>query len=343
MYIHNSTAEDYIFIYIFIYIYIYMTFNFNTSKSLFHSTVSAFDLSKVKYFWTSFDYNQSGLHIFDSKCERYFTNDRYREVNLWPIMFEFNSNKNLILLDLFLNKSSNQYCVKTKIDGIDNNIDLFEYFKDTLNINLNELFEGKRTTFDNTNCKNKYNKECNIKILIALDKFNETSDMKYDGYICENDQKEIALINPYDKLVKINKYVLDGLKINNNNLQKITIYDDTRNIKYYDFLKEFYKNIINIFNDEYRLDASNELLEQCINYDLNISFSNMNTQITRELRRKYQDVILYDESSNSDEDSLSKRRLEEFKRKLECINESKFFNIFYIKKYCTDCFTPFLI
>jgi len=214
------------------------------NKKLYHGTpYFEYNLENIKHFWTSYDYRQSGLHIFESMCNRYnkfFFNDKM----LWPIIDEYTPKRDLKLLKIEL-LSNDSYRIYDYIQGILESKPI-EEFIEQYGININDI----SYKFDD-DCKKPLNLsyECNKKILLIIEDINKKYNKNYDGYICDNDEHEIALINPNDILTLTKRYEL--ININSNSLNDIYIYTDdcTRDTQSYNiFLGMYYQSIINELN-----------------------------------------------------------------------------------------------
>jgi len=150
---------------------------YSNKNKLYHSNLSGEIYNR--YLWTSEDINQAKYHIYDSLCSRFI--DRLLNGKSWPYLFEIKLKRNIKLLSLEL---------------IDDSYRLLDE-KDFLTIDP-EIIDlvNSRSIINNVVCKDKYNADCNYKILNVITEINNKYGLDIDGYWCYNDQNEIALINP---------------------------------------------------------------------------------------------------------------------------------------------------
>ena len=274
----------------------------DTSESLYHGSVLEYDLDVITYFWTSYNYKQSGLHIFDSKCARYKNNtERYNSTNLWPFIDEYKAIKPLKLLKLKFN-DNDKYQIYDDIQNdthkyIDIDIFILKY-----NINI-ELINREFISINNNkynNCQNDFSKECNKKILIMIERINENFSKNYDGYICEDDENEIAIINPSRKIQKITQYKLISLS---SSIIPETYYVYTDQCilanTYNKFINEYYNIIINIINKKFDVNIMPDLnFVNDINEDLLKIRKNIKDKLRKALRNKIHNNKITDEDEN---------------------------------------------
>ena len=238
---------------------------------LYHSTTTDYQILSNKYLWTSIDINQSMYHPFDGSCGRYikyYKNNNY----LWPRLYELGLKKYLKLLNLkFIN---NEHYIKIYDDhnydypDIDN--DIHNYIKLSEWIKMNKLVNYNIDPISDKKfieCNDRYSFDCNFKILNLIINNKILSDQGYDGYICMTDQREIALINPNDKLIINNLKYLTSIS----NINLIDINDDPTNT----FSPNNY--IINIFNGNfmeykyYLYSVIDIIIKKYITYDLHFN------------------------------------------------------------------------
>jgi len=194
---------------------------------LYHSTTTDYEILKNQYLWTSIDINQSMYHPFDGLCGRYI---KYYKSNnyLWPRLYELCLKKYLKLLNLkFIN---NEHYIKINDDhnydypdsDISNYIKLSEWIEinSLVNYNINPKNPKDPKSIQKSiqkfiECNDRYSFDCNFKILNLIINNKILNDEGYDGYICMTDQREIAIINPVDKLIINNlKYLTSISNIN---------------------------------------------------------------------------------------------------------------------------------
>jgi len=158
-------------------------------SSYIDSLDTIFDKSIYDKLWTSFDKDQAKYHVFEDKCERYFEKNQFPY--LYPHLYQFKTKKtfNLWILKIINNDHW--------IEIMDNNCIKKENLINYLN-NLNNDIINKY--IEDNNIKNiKFLKENNKHILEIIKLYNESINQenendKINGYICHNDQCEIAFI-----------------------------------------------------------------------------------------------------------------------------------------------------
>lgn len=195
---------------------------FSSKSPLYHSTINGnltTDNLTSSYIWTSFNLQQSQYHIFDGNCGRYH-NDTLDYNGAWPYTYRLTANRDLTLLPLFLREGI--YYVSNEIKSKQM---LMSRFFNENGISM-DLDETDKTPPEH--CKEKdFTGNCNSKILTLINKLNVNINLKlkkmqsesdsdanliqYDGYICFNDQNEIALLNPQHLIVKIERSHLENI------------------------------------------------------------------------------------------------------------------------------------
>ncbi len=168
-----------------------------SNTNLYHSNMNMdFSLKNKEFLWTSYDINQSKYHLYDSFCARYKSQ---RDNILWPCLYTLVNNRPIYLLIVKLNHD------KIHIMYFDDNyITIVDFLR---LLNINEMLID-----DNELCNNSFIRDCNYKLLKLINFINEKYNTNIDGYICDNDQNEIALLKPYDFLIITERMRLKNIR-----------------------------------------------------------------------------------------------------------------------------------
>lgn len=203
-------------------------FILNSEYVLYHSTVnSQLMLQKNKFLWTSYDRKQSYLHIFNN-CGRY---EDYQG-NQWPYCYKMQLQRSVRLFPVFI-RDGKHYITNSSFSRIESmmffnkkilTMELYDYISGGNEFGNDFVESISKLTLDE-NCNNHdFMQNCNSKILVFLNELNKFLDEPYDGYICVDDQKEIAFLNPIDvfNIDAIKQFKLVSV-INNNTDEFISI------------------------------------------------------------------------------------------------------------------------
>jgi hypothetical protein len=164
------------------------------NTTLYHSSIKSVFTHKP-YLWTSLDEMQSKLHIYDGNCGQLLTHrlSTNSEIDIWPYLYKIELLRDLRLLSVLL--EGDEYYFNT------NEKDKAQFFS------LSEFIKKHHIVLPEVdNCfATELNGLCNIKILFLIEHLNrltaqhgnELSDGVLDGYICFNDQREVALLNSH--------------------------------------------------------------------------------------------------------------------------------------------------
>ena len=211
--------------------------------------------------WFSCDKKQSIYHIFNNGYERYknLINSN-RKKCFWPTLYTFNQILPLKLLEI--NFVYNIYGNHTY--NVIYNSKTYE-----LNSFINEF---KLIIKFVPNCNNNFAFECNIKILNMI-RDNEIL-REFDGYICANDQDEIALLNPESKLICLEDSIEELKSIENLNLNFHIFQSD-----------DYYVNAVKIYINDifYNLIFNIYDYKECLTFDIY-------EQLLHEYRPKYHNI-----------------------------------------------------
>jgi hypothetical protein len=240
--IDNSTIEDKLINNSIEIINTYGILNVNTI--LYHGTLyiddNIFDISYSNKIWTSYNEQQSQYHMFDNKCSRYGINKKYQ----YPIVYKLTTLTKLNLWVLNIKYGPNKHYIYYNNKYIDINEYLNLIFKnvnkDLLDNNEKQLLETK-ININFTGESNKY-------ILDFIILYNKIYNKNINGYICYNDQKEIALIKNYNFKDLFNIKISFFRSYSNNNETQQILYpnNDLNNI--YDKFKKNIDRFINIIS-----------------------------------------------------------------------------------------------
>lgn len=184
------------------------------NTTLYHSSSKSVFAYKP-YLWTSLNEDQSKLHIYDGNCGQLLTHrlSTNQETDIWPYLYKIELSRDLRLLSVFLEDNEYYFNVgdfhsqsHSKSPSQSKSHSLSEFIK-KYGIVLPVV----------ENCfVSELNGLCNIKILYLIEYLNqlcaqsdsgnecELSDGILDGYMCFNDQREVALINSHH-LIKSTK------------------------------------------------------------------------------------------------------------------------------------------
>ena len=235
-------------------------FSLNSGNILYHSNVdSEFTPQKNKFLWTSYDRQQSFLHIFNN-CGRY---SEYQG-SQWPYCYKMTLQRNVNLLPVFI--VDGKHYIITNSDIKLNRLESLTHIKHSKNftksisrldfyikgnnefgINFLDIINSKKTTIAMECEPDNFTQNCNTKILLFLIELNKYLTDPYDGYICSDDQKEIAFLNPIDvfHVKNIKQFKLINV-FNSNSDENITI-----NYCYSTMDFENYKALFNdLFNED---------------------------------------------------------------------------------------------
>jgi len=185
-------------------------FILSSGHTLYHSTINpSLNLTDIKneskneqFLWTSFDQEQSQLHIFNN-C------DRYESINvngIWPYCYQLITRRDVKLLPLFI-KSAEHYLPNRSFTDLNEMVNFMPSSATSTTTPTKKEMLMTLTAYVQDleinvpmpdHCHwNDFMGDCNVRILQFLVKLNELNKLDYDGYICVNDQREIALINPH--------------------------------------------------------------------------------------------------------------------------------------------------
>jgi len=215
---------------------------------LYHGTIIRPDNFKMhENMWFSCEKEQSIYHIFNNGYKRY---ENLINLNpnkcFWPTLYTFTPISPLKLLEITYMQTYT-YNMYSMHETYTYNI---HYKSKTYQLNDFIIkFNLKIRKLDNC-LANEFVFECNKKLLNMISD-NEILSSEFDGYICKNDQYEIALLNPESKLShlkNLNEELTNIENLNDLNFHILPSYSDYVEAVRNDIDSIFYDLIMSIYD-----------------------------------------------------------------------------------------------